>query len=272
MAANDVNRGRVRSNFSTRACLMVLMSPILLWAQTQTTTVVSNSASPQTTINPLLFPLQIRSSVVALGSRVQTPGQERATLTGTLDTGAGNSPATVNFELPNKIRVDSGARSVSSDGTKTSASDARVSEQDEDLLETLADDSTEGMLSALLTTSSLRVIATFAKLDDGSKTGRMVDIFQTIGPVQSRSDKPVRQKHFYFDSITHLLVEVDYLKKRADGSTAAVRVQRSNWTNISGQMIPGLITRIEDDKPVATFTAGNVAFSAKAADGEFSQQ
>jgi 23S rRNA G2069 N7-methylase RlmK/C1962 C5-methylase RlmI len=131
------------------------------------------------------------------------------------------------------------------------------------------------MLNGVLNTASLRVIATYARMDDGSApnyTGPLVDIFQVVGPVQSRTGKPVRQKHYYFDSKTHLLLEVDYLLKRSDGSTTGVRVQRSNWTSVNGQMVPGTVTRQEGGKTVFSFTASNATFSAATADGTFAAQ
>jgi hypothetical protein len=82
----------------------------------------------------------------------------------------------------------------------------------------------------------------------------------------------VRAKHFYFDSSTHLLVEVDYFEKRSDGSSTAVRIQRSNWMKSGGQMVPGLITRLENGSPVTTLTVNSAVFSAQANDTEFSLQ
>ncbi len=230
-------------------------------------------APSQTVFNPLSFPLQLQGSVMALGSRLQKTGQERETLVGTLTNSTGSSPGKVTFELPNKVRIDwrgATVRSIGFDGTSNWASDGMLSEQDENVLETFLEDSPEGMLNAIRRTASLRVIATYARFDDGSTPIRSADIYQVIGPVQSSSAKSIRQKHYSFDSNTRLLIEVDYLVKRSDGSTVGVRVQRSNWNNVGGQLAPGTVTRVENGTTVFSLGSANATFSAAAADGAFS--
>jgi hypothetical protein len=234
------------------------------------------SVSAQTVLNPLSFPLQLQGNVMALGSRLQKPGQERETLVGTLTDSSGSSPGKVTFELPNKVRIDwmgGTIRSIGYDGTSNWASDGNLSAQDQNLLETFLEDSPEGMLNSITQTASLRVIATFARFDDGTTPnykGPMVDIFQVVEPVVSNNTKPMRQKHYYFDSTTRLLTEVDYILGGSGGSPVGVRVQRSNWNSVGGQLAPGTVTRIENGTTVFSLSSGSAAFSAAASDGTFS--
>jgi hypothetical protein len=233
------------------------------------------SASIQTVFSPQSFPLQLQGAVMALGTRLQKPGQERETLAGTITNSTGSSPGKVTFELPNKVRIDwmgATGRSIGYDGTSNWASDGMLSEQDQNLLETFLEDSPEGMLNSVRQTASLRVIATYARFDNGSTpnyAGPLVDIFQVVEPVASNGAKPMRQKHYYFDSTTRLLTEVDYLES-SDGATVGVRVQRSNWNSVGGQLAPGTVTRIENGTSVFSLGSATATFSPAAADGTFS--
>jgi len=237
----------------------------------------TSQASPsiQAVFNPQSFPLPLQGAVMALGSRLQKSGQERETLVGTLTNSTGSSPGKVTFELPNKVRIDwmgATVRSIGYDGNGNWASDGMLSEQDQNLLETFLEDSPEGMLNLIHQTASLRVIATYARFDDGTTPnykGPLVDIFQVVEPVASNGAKPMRQKHYYFDSTTRLLTEVDYLES-SDGATVGVRVQRSNWNSVGGQFAPGSVTRIENGITVFSLGSATATFSPAAADGTFS--
>lgn len=226
--------------------------------------------------NPLRFPLQLRGAIQALGDRLQKPGQERSVMNGTLVAATGAGPAVVTYELPNKLRIDqsgSAARSLGYDGIKDWASINQVAESDGEMVETFLEDSPEGLLYALTQTASLRVIATFARFDDGTASqynGPSVDIFQSVATVQSNPSRPRRQKHYFFDSRTHLLIAVSYLLNRSGGSTTPVQITYSNWITVGGKLVPGTIARFENGKDVFTFTTSGAAFSPAANDGKFS--
>jgi hypothetical protein len=274
MSVFDADFGGVRMKEPTRTFPFTIVFAVTVFVSLA----AGQGTTPSGTIgaiplNPLRLPLPLQVSVAALGTRLQTPGNERGTLSGTLANSTGSSPATVIYELPNKLRINlmgTSGGSIGSDGSANWASGRTINEQDEDLLETFAEDSPEGMLHAILKTASVRLIATHALMEGGQTPNPPVDIYQVVGPVQSSAAKTVRQKHFYFDSGTHLLIEVDYLLTRSNGSTAGVRVQRSHWTTAGGQMVPGAITRLENGKIIASFTTTSAAFSPAAADGMFS--
>ena len=236
--------------------------------------VAQTTATPaQTKLGLQSFPSVLGSNVVALGDRLTKPGKERMVLTGTFSGPAQSTPATLTFQWPSQFRfAASASRSLGSDGSNYWASDNNLSEQDEDLLESFIDDSADGLLSDLRQSRSMRLVATRVRMDTGATpnyAGPWSDVYQVSGVVQSRSAKPVRSKLYYFDWKTRLLVEVDYLQKRADGSIISVQVKQSNWTSVGGQLVPGTVVRYENGKSVFTFTASNAAFAAAATDSTF---
>jgi hypothetical protein len=139
------------------------------------------------------------------------------------------------------------------------------------MLETFLDDSSEATFHTLRHNAGLRVLALQVRMDGGTMptyTGPWSDIFDVMGPSRARSDHAPRQKHYYFDSRTQLLSEVRYRILRS-GETIEVKSQRSNWFGVSGQAVPGTITRIENGQTVFTFNTSNASLSAAASDGTF---
>ena len=265
---------RTKRRPRSKLCLLLVGAlTCVSLAQAQGTS--QTAVGAQGLFNPLSFPIQLQGALMALGDRLQKPGKERQTFTGTLTNSGQNYAVRVTLELPNKVRIDGAwgtTRSVGFDGSKNWASGGSISDSDEDLLETLLEDSPEGMLFAVRRNAGLRAIATFARFDDGSTPnykGPLVDILQVTGPTESRDAKTTRVKHYFFDSTTRLLAEVDYFVKRADGSTAAVRVQRSNWTTVNGEKVPGTVTRIENGQVALSLSTSSQSFAAAGNDGTF---
>jgi hypothetical protein len=227
--------------------------------------------SSNTKIYPQSFPVQLSGKVAAMGTRLQVPGQERVVLTGTLTQSSATSSVKVYYQLPNQFRIDETGSSFGFSGTGNWDSGGTLAAADEDMLETFLDDSSEATFYALLHTASLRVLATQVPMAAGttsSYTGPWSDIFDVMGRSQARSDHAPRQKHYYFDSQTRLLSEVRYRILRS-GARVEVKSQRSNWTTVNGQAIPGTITRIENAQTVFTFSATSISLSAAASDGTF---
>jgi hypothetical protein len=250
----------------TVAC--VLLTTPLGFGQTQPAqTSVSN-----TQIFPPQFPIQVVAKVAAMGNRLQVPGQERIVMTGTLTQSGTNSSVKISYQLPNLFRIDETGRSFGFSGSGNWDSGGSLAAADQDLMESFLDDSSEATFYALLHTAGLRVLATQVPMAAGttsSYTGPWSDIFDVMGPSQARSDHAPRQKHYYFDSQTQLLSEVRYRILRS-GATVEVKSQRSNWTKVNGQAVPGTIARIENGQTVFTFTANSTTLSAAASDGTFS--
>ena len=236
------------------------------------------SAQNSGKLNVAQLPPELQTIATALGDRLQTPGKERVTITGTLTESGNTSTVTVTYQLPNSFRCDRGgakSRSVSFDGNDNSASDGNLTEQDEDLMESFLEDAPETMLYSLLHGTSLRVLTRRARMDDGTKPnylGPWAAIYQLVGGAKSRSNQILRQKHYYFDSVTHLPTLVRYRIKQSKGSLTAVETSRTDWIKAGGQQIPGTISRSEDGKNVFVFHATSVSLSPGADDGFFSKK
>ncbi len=232
----------------------------------------AQSSASKTQIFPPQFPIQVVGKVAAMGNRLQVPGQERVVMTGTLTQSGTNSSVKISYQLPNLFRIDETGRSFGFSGSGNWNSTGSLAPADQDLMETFLDDSSEATFYALLHTAGLRVIALRARMDDGTTpnyTGPWSDIFDVLGASQARSDHAPRQKHYYFDSQTQLLSRVRYRILRS-GATVEVETQRSNWTTVNNQAVPGTITRIENGQTIFTFTANSTTLSAAASDGTFS--
>jgi hypothetical protein len=228
-------------------------------------------STSNTQMFPSQFPVGLYGKVVAMGDRLQKPGKERVVITGTLTQSGKTSSAKISCQLPNEFRIDQTGRSFGFSGTGSWDAAGSLAAADEDLMETFLDDSPEATFFALLHTARVRVIGLRVRMDDGTTphySGPWSDIFQVLGPSQSRSDRAARQKNYYFDSQTQLLSEVRYRILRA-GTTIEVKSQRSNWATVNGQAVPGTITRIENGKTIFTFNANITTLSAAASDGTF---
>jgi outer membrane lipoprotein-sorting protein len=222
------------------------------------------------------LPPEFQPIAVALGDRLQRPGKERMTLNGTLTQNGSPVQVKVTYELPNKYRIDwngSPKRSTGFDGQSAWASDGNLSDSDKNTMESFLDDSPEALFYALTERTSFRVIAHRARMDDGSTLnykGPWATIFQTVGSISSSGQKTVRQRHFYFDSQTHLPMTVRYLQKTSGGSVIPVETSHGTWTQSNGQQVPGTITRSESGKQVFGFSSTGATFSPAGNDGFFS--
>jgi hypothetical protein len=176
------------------------------------------------------------------------------------------------LEIPRKIRYqEDNSKTIVWDGTKTKAS-AQVSDSDEDLLESLFEDSMDGMVYTISQAKLFRPLMYRARLDDGkskSYAGPYVDIFEIILPVPSKAAATVRQKHFYFNSQTELLDRVLYLS----GPKGSVRVETrfQNWRLVNKTWVPGSITRAENGVDLLTFTVIGAEVGASQQDQTFLQ-
>jgi hypothetical protein len=217
------------------------------------------------------LPPDLQTAAKALGDRLTSPGKERLVIVGTLTQSGVTVPATITYQLPNSVRIDLAAaspRSLTFDGTKSSA----TAETDSDMMESLLDDSPEVMLDSLAHGMRLRTLAYRARLDDGTTRnygGPWAAIYQLVGGVPSRANLVLRQKHFYFDSQTHLPTSVRYQIKRTDGSIVAVETARSAWTSAVGEFFPGTITRTENGAIVFVFHSTSATVGSAATDGIF---
>jgi hypothetical protein len=232
--------------------------------------VVAAADSLQNTAQPPNVPSGLQRNVKALGKRY-SKGYERVTLSGSLNrNGQSSAVLTAVYEPSRKVRLQvNGGKTVVYDGSSVKGSSG-LSSTDEDMIESLFEDSPDGVFYEVSRARLFRPLMYRARLDDGKAanyTGSYVDIYEMILPIPTRSNNTTRQKHFYFDSSTGLLFKVVYLDATKGGTRVETVFQ--NWKSVSGTVIPGLITRLENGAAKLTFTVTDVSVGATPNDNSF---
>ena len=210
----------------------------------------------------------------ALGMRVEAPGKERLTISGTLVEDRGASQVSLTYELSGAFRLDyQGGRTLGFDGDESWSRGRVLGANDRDLMEALSANSPEGFFSAIRSGSGMRRLGERFRADDGTTpnyAGPYFDVYQLGGPVPHQGDDELRTRFFYFDSETGLLRRVRYLTRR-QGASKTIEVRFDDWLSASGDAIPQHITVFYDDSKEFEFTATGATFSTRADDGAFRQ-
>jgi hypothetical protein len=220
---------------------------------------------------------QLQAVLGALGDRLEKPGKERLTLTGTI-TKAGRQqaiPVLLVWEFPGRLRLEEqvdGQRNVTVfNGNNARKNGNSLSRRDEDLIETLTHDSVEHFLISQLDGAATRFLGSRFRLDDGTATnyeGPFYDLYETSELIKVGREIRRQTKVYYFNSDTHLLERVKYQVRRDDLATE-VEVRLNNWHEVQGQKLPGEIVRLENNMLVLTFTITSTSIGSRAADGIF---
>ena len=228
-------------------CLFLLSLPAMLGQAPTTVTPAS----------PLLgaVPVDLRHVVVAVGDRFLIAGKERMTIRGTLALGsAAPKSVVVISEIPRRFSYqEDGGAIVASNGVATTAN---LSPDHQTMLQSLFEDTLDGMMYQVPTATRFRPLMHRARTDDGkTKTynGPYVDIYELVLAEPSLG-RTTQQKHFYFDSTTHLLNQVVYITGTPQ-NPVKVQTTFANWQLVNGTQVPGTITRSENGGQKLTFTA-----------------
>jgi len=223
---------------------------------------VSVGIAPAVYHTPAQVPSALASKFLALGNRLQKPGNERITLTGVLTDSTGSSQVQIVLELGGKLSITwlgKGAQKVVFNGTNASGASAVAIGND--LLEALSDDLPETVMSQVATGTGSRMLG--QKFPNPG--GGFCDYFDV--PTLGRAVKkqaPVT-KRYCFDSQVGLLRSVRYL-----GSTNQLTMtQFGNWATISGQAVAGSIVRQVGGVQVFSFQAQNAVVSGATTDSTF---
>jgi hypothetical protein len=248
--------------------MAVLLGGLLAEAQSLPVPVLSNPSQSTTVLGNLPWELQVK--VNALGDRLEKPGHERITITGTLTRNGASNPSVIVFQLPYMLKIGFGGSEVLGfDGTGSWHSTGSIVSRDQDLIEAFSDDSAEAFFFSIVRqTHALRPLVHSARMDDGSSptySGPWVDIYQQLGPVLTRADRTVRQKHFYFDATTQLPDRVRYMSPAGN----RIEVVRSQWTQFQGQYVPLQISRYQDGQLTDSFIGTAVTITVATNDGTF---
>jgi hypothetical protein len=215
-------------------------------------------------------------ALVNYGDRLQRPGKERLTISGTVvRNGSSTSPFQLIHELPNSVSYteQSGVNAstlVFAGGQFAKSGGGTVQQQDLDLIETLAYDSQTRLL--YLPSNNIPVRKLGSRFRSDGQTGKVYsgpvyDVYLVMESVQQVGKVKQQAKYFHVNSDTQLLDSVHY--QDADNPNTRVDVFLDNWTRISNNQAPQTIRRLENGVEVLRFTVGSAVLGPSVADGAF---
>lgn len=229
-----------------------------------------NKTSPTTAALPTqrlyvragaLWP-KLRWNLKAIGDRLERPGKEQVTITGTL-TRAGVSspiPIVVNIETPHRMTLtrQTGLQTEVIQFNGTNAAWEKLSATDRGLVETLFYDSAEAFFFGQARGAATRSLGFRFRLNEEDISGPFYDIYA----VTHRNDLPSSRegtKLFCFNSESMLLDIVRY--QAPNDNFVRVETRLSGWRDLNGQKVAHRIDRLENGLNVMTFNIVSVAFA-----------
>jgi hypothetical protein len=212
------------------------------------------------------------SHLNALGDRLEKPGRERLSLTGTL-TRANDSQTqevVAVFEFPERLRLTmqkgSQTRVISFDGEHAKAEGSSFDAEEEALIETLVYGSAEHFFNTQMQGLATRLLGSRFLLHRGSTAdyiGPYYDVYKVADQVKTSRDQREQLKLYYFNSDTLLLERVTYELNR-NGATVKVEEKLGDWTMEEGQQVARRIERLENGDSKFVFTVRTVRLSPHA--------
>ncbi len=174
---------------------------------------------------------QLRWNLKAFGDRLQKPGKERTSLTGTLSRAGDAAPVPVILilEFPDRLRltmqIGAQSRVITFNGQQAQGVGGPPDSREEDLIETIVYDTAEHFFAGQSKGTALRFLGEHFRLEDGTQAnsnGPVFDVYQTTEQIKQTTSARQQTKLYCFDSDTHLLGLVTYELER-NGSRTAVR-------------------------------------------------
>ena len=217
------------------------------------------------------------SHLKAMGDRLENPGRERLSLTGTLTRANDSQPEQVTAvcEFPDQVRLTkqkgNQARVITFDGEQVKADGNPRDEAERDLIETLVYGSAEHFFNTQMQGLATRLLGSRFLLHRGSTAdynGPYYDVYKVADQVKTSADQREQVKFYYFNSDTLLLERVTYEILR-NGATVAVEVKLGDWTKEAGQQVARRIERFENGESVFVLTLHTARLSPRADDGAF---
>jgi len=249
-----------RRGIATLAAFMLAFLTACYMAVAQTT--ATNPVTASTTVPLIRVPIGFQRKVKDVGLHFTTPGNERLTFTGMVKHGSSTPvPMIAVYELPRKFKYQEGSQTLVFNGASLN-SQVRPSADDLGVLESLFEDSMDGLFPSLAQAGLFRHLMNGGRLDDGlpnSYKGPLLSVFQVVLPASSLPGAPQRTKHLFIVSQTNLLDRVRYFSGGTSNETTF-----QNWRTFNGTFAPTLITRKEAGvmKFAATISAVSVAAAA----------
>lgn len=227
-------------------------------------------------IRPAALSGGLRAFLAIVGDRLEKPGKERVTYTGTLQR-AGEDRAslfTLIWELPGRLRLeDHGRQQVTLfNGETVSRTESGSTTFDDELLETLVFDSAEHVFVSQMQGAGTRSLGSRFRLTEDSRAeyaGPVYDIFEVTEASAVRQGSIRQTRQYFFNSDTLVLESVKY-RVSQNGIETAVEVRLENWQRADGQLFPRRIVRLENGTPVITLNISSILVSPWVDDGFFS--
>jgi len=213
----------------------------------------------------------------ALGDRLERPGKERLSVTGTLRRSEDSQAEEVVavFEFPDRLRLtlEKGHqnRVILFDGEQAKAVGRPLDEVERDLIETLVYGAAEHFFTTQMQGQATRFLGARFRLDDGSSanySGPYYDIYQVADQIKTSASEREQNKLYYFNSDTLLLERVAYEINR-NGSVVKVEETTINWGQEQGQQVARRIERFENGVSVFVLTVQLAGFGHRLDDGIF---
>ena len=214
-----------------------------------------------------------RGVLLKLNGRLRKPEKARIALSGVLQDGAGSRALQIEWQLPGQLRITeagSTPRLLKFDGSTLRLSSGSVSARDEALIESLALDSVEQLLSDLATNAACRVLMTGLKLPGllGPNAPEFAVLRISFDPNTKRAVDRTEPKTIFFDQSTDLIRSVRY-QKSINGRSVAVETIVQRWNLASGEPFPELVRRIENDTEVFRFSITEASSGSRSPDTHF---
>jgi len=220
---------------------------------------------------------RLQKTLEVLGDRLEAHGKERLVLSGELRRGGLLPPVPFRVvrELPDRVRCElreqGRTRVLAFDGLGSSANDSPLGRDEEGLMESLAYDTVEHLLTARHGGASVSFLGPRFRLDDGEADGHngpFYDLYQVNTRVRTGGEVRHQPKVFYVNSDTFTLDRVRYTAA-VDGGQVSVEILLEEWRRVQGQLIPTRIVRLENGEPRMTLVVTGVRVGPAAADGSF---
>ncbi len=220
---------------------------------------------------------QLRWNLKALGDRLEKPGKERLTMTGTLSRASDSGPVPVLMimEFPDRLRLELQGvgphHVITFNGKSAGKVGGLLDQSEEDLIETLVYDTAEHFFGGQSRGTATRFLGEHFRLDGGgqaNEAGPFYDVYQTTERIR-HTVPPRQQTQLYcFNSDTRLLERISYELLR-NGFRTTVEIRIGGWQKVQDQQIPLRVVRLENNQPALTLTINRVAVSPKIIDGAF---
>jgi hypothetical protein len=254
------------------AALLVTLCPPLI-CQTISATQSPVAVLPQSSYLVPNFPSSVTGLLFRYGNRLQQPGNERLTLTGTYTSASGVSAnAAVITEITGNARIQltgGVAKVVVSNNLQVTSNGATASGSDQSLLQSVEADAPETFFYSWSHGEAVRLLGSRFRTDDGKAaiyTGPWFDIYEVVS---KSGGNQTQRKLFYVDSDLRQVVQARYQIQQG-GSTVNVATIFSGWSQVNGQLVPGRIERFENGQSVFVIAVTSGQTGPALADGAFS--